>query len=93
MTNYNRSHQRGNHKFSSLALAQDLARLHPHVVMNLLATVLDLNTALVGQDLDDTAERLHRYSPRNLTKDAAERLTSSENQEDKNVLHHYLAGN
>lgn len=91
MTPYNRRHpRREGYSPSSLTLAQDLYSHHTNTVLALLTLILDLNTELIGSDLSDTAERLNRYLPKQLTKDSLERISASQDQEAKNVLSHYL---
>lgn len=90
MTPYNRRHPRINGHISSLSISQDLIKDNSLTVLGLLAAVLDLNPHLVGTDLSDTQDRIARYGAKFLAREATDRLTTSENQEDKHVLHHYL---
>lgn len=91
MTPFNRRHpKQPGYSPTSISLANDLLLKHPNTTLGLLANILDLHPQLVGNDISDTAERISRYAARSLAREASDRLTTSENQDDKSVLHHYL---
>lgn len=88
---FNRRHPRGpSYSPSSISVANDLIAHHSMTVGSLLATMLDLHPNLVGCDLSDTQERVSRYAAKFLAREASDRLTTSENEQDRIVLHHYL---